>query len=115
RAGSVGGLRDRLVGWRLHDEPAARRRPQRTGVRRVRIRRGAARAGAWRPCAAGRARPLLLEERQVDPRVAPPARGRARLLGVAGLPQPWRPVARVALQRRLTFAATSWTAAAPGH
>ena len=32
-------LRDRLVGWRVHDEPAARGHPQRTGVRRVRVRR----------------------------------------------------------------------------
>ena len=86
---------------RLHHEPAARRRPQRPGVRRLRVRRRAARARARRPGPARRARALLLEEREVDPRAAPPTQRRARLLGVARLPQPRRPVARRALQRRL--------------
>ena len=37
-------VRDRLVGWRLHDEPAPGGHPQRPGLRRLRVRRRAARA-----------------------------------------------------------------------
>ena len=45
--------------------------------------------------------PLLLEEREMAPRPPAAGAGRARVLGVARLPQPRRPVARRALQRRL--------------
>ena len=65
---------DRLLRRRLHDEPAARRRAQQPGVRRVRVRRPAAGAGARRPGAPRRPGALLLEEREVDPRAAHPGR-----------------------------------------
>ena len=59
-------------------------------------------AAPRRPGAAARPAPVLLEERQVDPR-ARAARGRAaRLLGGQRLPPARRPLARAALRRRLT-------------
>src|ERR671930_2634118 len=101
RARSEGGLRDRILGWRLHDEPAAGRRAERPGVRRLGVRRQATRSRARRAGATRRSRPLLLEERQVGARLTHPGARPTRLLGVARVPQPWRPVARRTLQRRL--------------
>ena len=59
-------------------------------------------ARAWRPGAPRRAPPLLLEERQMGARPAHRRAGSARILGVVRLPQPRRPLARRALQRRLS-------------
>ena len=73
----------RMVGRRVHDEPAARGRDRRQGVGGLRVRRRAARARARRACPAARPAPLLLEERQVGARARPrgtrtsPASGRA--------------------------------------
>src|SRR5206468_1518177 len=69
---------------------------------RARLRRGAAGARARRTGAAARAAPVLLEEREVAARADPHRRGPARLLGVRGLPQLRRPVARAAVLERLT-------------
>src|SRR5205085_7164504 len=74
---------------------------------------------ARRASAAARAPPLLLEERQVGPRLEPDARRRARLLGDLRLSRSRRPVARAALPGRLGAADGSTVAfeaplAAPG-
>ena len=53
----------------------------------------AARARARRAGSPRGARALLLEEREVGPRPPDPGSRRARLLGIARLPQPRRPVA----------------------
>ena len=58
----------RVVGRRLHDQPAAGGRQRRQGVGRLRVRRRAARPRARRPGAAARAAPVLLEEREVGAR-----------------------------------------------
>ena len=87
---------------RLHHEPAARRRPQRPGVRRLGVRRQARsrRSTADRPASSCPARYFWKSAKWIRG-LRIQAQRRARLLGVARLPQPRRPVARRALQRRL--------------
>ena len=65
-------LRDRMVRRWLHDEPAAVGHPERPGLRRLRVRRPAAAAGARRSRPPGRAGPVLLEEREMGPRTPHP-------------------------------------------
>src|SRR5207302_9964559 len=87
-------------GW-LHVEPAAGRRHRRPGLDRLSLRRRAAGARAWRTGPPARAASLFLEERQVDPRSDPHGRGRARVLGIARVPQLRRSVERAAVLERL--------------
>src|SRR5262249_21769267 len=67
------------------------------------LRRPAAGAAARRPRPPAGPPPLLLEEREVGARAAADGRGRARLLGDVRLPHVRGPVARAAVQRRLTW------------
>ena len=78
---------------RLHDEPSARGRDRRQGVGRVRLRRRAARARARRARTDAGPPPLLLEEREVGARPAPPSRRRPGFWEVNGYHNygdPWR-------------------------
>ena len=96
------GLRDRLVGRRLHDEPAAR-------GHRSTARRSSPSSTTARPLAPEHGGPARLvvpgryfwKSAKWVRGLRLQSTGRAGLLGVARLPQPWRPVARRALQRRL--------------
>ena len=79
---------------RLHHQPADSGHRERPVVHRLGLRRGAARATPRRPGAHGRAAPLLLEEREVDPRH--PLRGAAtspgfwESLGYNNHGDPWK-------------------------
>ncbi|CAA9419131.1 MAG: conserved hypothetical protein, partial [uncultured Rubrobacteraceae bacterium] len=90
-----------LLRRRLHDQPAAGGGNRRQGVGSLRLRRGAPGARARRPGPSSGAAPVLLEERQVGQGPQAHARGRARLLGVPGLPQPRGPLDGAALLGRL--------------
>src|SRR5262249_25122966 len=68
----------------------------------LRVRGRAAAFRARRPGSDAPPAPLLLEEREVDPRAAASGRGRARLLGDERVPQLRRPVEGAALLGRLT-------------
>src|SRR4051794_40630609 len=98
-------VRPRVLRRRLHHEPPARGRPRRQGLGRVRVRRRAARARAWRPGASARPAPVLLEEREVAARARAAPGRHARVLGGLRLPQLRRPMARAAVRRRLTWQA----------
>ena len=65
RARPQGRCPHRLQRRRLHHQHAHRRRPQRPGLRRLRLRRQAPGSRARRPRPPGRAPPVFLEERQV--------------------------------------------------
>ena len=73
----------RVLRRRLHDEPAARGRDRRQGVGRLRATAASRSTRARRACAAARAAPLLLEEREVGARPDAARRGRARASGRA--------------------------------
>src|SRR6185369_5793883 len=88
RARSERCIRDRLFRRRLYDEPTARRRPERLGLRRVGIRRQAACAGARWPRAARRTWAVFLEKRQMGPWSPHPGPRSVGVLGVAWLSQP---------------------------
>src|SRR6266568_3750691 len=103
RGRDVSGVRDGVLGRRLHDQPAARGRHGRQSVGGLRLRRPAARARARRPRAHARPAALLLEERQVGTGPPAPVDRRARLLGDKRLPQLRRPMAGTALRGRLTW------------
>src|SRR6266568_1298735 len=103
RGRDVSGVRDGVLGRRLHDQPAARGRHGRQSVGGLRLRRSTARARARRPRAPARPAPLLLEERQVGTGPPAPVDRRARLLGGKRLPQLRRPMAGTALRGRLTW------------
>src|SRR5258706_6667713 len=96
-------VRPRVLRRRLHDEPAARGRPRREGVDRLRVRGRGARPGARRAGAAARPPPLLLEEREVGARHRAAGGRHARILGGLRLPQLRRPVERTAVRRRLIW------------
>src|SRR3954452_2008290 len=87
----------------LYDQPPPRRRDERPGVGGRHLRRGTPGPRARRPGPAARPAPVLLEERQVGARAGPGQVQRARLLGDLRLPRPRGPVARAAVQRRLTW------------
>src|SRR5919199_6692965 len=103
RSRDLGGVRRPVLRRRLYDEPPARGRHRREGMDRVRLRRRAATRGARRPGANGRSPPVLLEEREVDTRVAPLGGRRARLLGDERVPQLRRSLAGTALLGRLIW------------
>src|SRR2546428_3643552 len=87
--------------WRLHHERSPQRDGERAGIRRLPVRRQAAGPRARRAGPTGGAPPLFLEECQMGS--GSPLHGTrpARLLGVARLSHPWRPLEGRALQRRL--------------
>src|SRR5262245_1812953 len=94
-------LRHRVLGRRIYDEPPARRRARWSSVGGVRLRRRRPRARARRSGPAAGPAPVLLEERQVGPRLAAQRGRRAGLLGERRLSQLRRSVARTALLGRL--------------
>src|SRR5450755_803037 len=103
RRGDGGRVRDGAVLRRLHHEPAARRPAGRPGLGGVPVRRPGPGARARRPGPPARAAPVLLEVGQVGERDRPHGARPAGLLGVAGLSQLRRPMARAAVLGRLNW------------
>ena len=101
RSRNGGRVRHGLLRRRLHHQSTLGGCHGRQGVGCLRIRRGAPGARARRTCTAAGAAPVLLEERQVGEGTAAHYLRRPRLLGVLGLPQLRRPLARAALLGRL--------------
>src|SRR3954452_18112696 len=95
--------RDAIRRRRVHHQPPARRPHRGQGMGRLRVRRPTNRYRARWPGAHAGSTPLLLEERQVDPRPSAAKHRRTRILGTERLPQLRRPMAGTAVLGRLSW------------